>query len=152
MVKGLGLRSKLCFQSLGQSACSKIIQICKWLLRIAFGRNLSSKEFMVGYLKEYKREDMKFNDSDKIKVFGYEASKNVIITFSITVLSAYSIAYVLKDKSQYLSNITKNPLLVMCGALLVLWVVDYILPNLLFWAINLFIKIRNKLAFMKFKF
>lgn len=151
LFKGLKLRMKIVSQSLGLSICWTIIQMCIGILKIVFGRNLKSKEYMVGVIEEFDRKDIELSNSDKIKVFGYEASKNIIITFSITVLATYTIAYFLGDKSQYVTGITSSPLLALCGALVVLWILDHLIPVLLFKVVNLLIRIRIGIGFMKIK-
>jgi len=131
--------------------CGVVFKFFKWILRIAFGRVIKPEDYMKDVFGDYKREDMKFDETKTINLFGYKASINVIITFSIIVFTAYTIGYFFKYKSPYLSGIVSNPLLSLVVVLLLLWVLEYVVPTLIFKFINFVLNVRFKLLFMKFK-
>lgn len=151
-IKGLRLRWKLGSKSRAMALCGIFVQVCKWIIQVGFGRKFEPRDPMSGALKEYEKEDMKLLKTDSITVFGYKASKNLIFTFSIVIIMAYTLAYILKTKSPYLSGIVSNPLLVVCFCILLLSILDHLVPQLFLKLINLVIRVRFQLAFMKIKF
>ena len=68
------------------SFCKPLINLFKWLLRIVCGRTIESDNLSRGFWSEYRPEDLKLLKTERIDVFGYRASKNVIVTFCIILL------------------------------------------------------------------
>lgn len=151
-IKALKLRSKLLSKNILFKLCGLIIEGLKSILKLITGRTFEPDEYGRGLFQKYKIEDMKLVKTDSIEVFGYKASKNVIVTFSLSILTIYTISYFKDINSPYWEKITTNPLLGICASLCLLWVIDHLLTRLTFHVINSLITIKYKLITMRFKF
>lgn len=151
LFKGLLLRWKLGSKNVAVKICDLLIQFYKWLLKTLFGRTLEPKDPFSGGLKIYIREDMKLLKTEAINIFGYKASRNVIITFCSSVLIFYFLIYLMPIKNKIILDLAKNYLVMVCASIFLLWFLDHPLPVLIFRIINTVIRIRLKLLFMKVK-
>ena len=151
--KGLSLRWKLGYRNLLSKLCVVIINVLEQLLQLAFGRTLKSEDDFAGTLTLYKRNDMRVLSTESFTIFGCKASKNIVVTFSIMVLLFYSILFFSKSKIlPCLKDFFDNELIMISGIVCTIWLLDYFMPILLLWFINLLIKIRIRLIFSRFKF
>lgn len=151
LFKGLTLRWKIGSQNIIVKICDFLVQIGKWLLKILFGRTFEPKDPFSGSLKIYLKEDMKLLKTEAVDVFGYKASKNVIITFAWLVLIGYFILYRFPIKSQFIHDLTSNNLLTLCFSLAILSLLDHFCPALMLYVINWLLKIKIKILFLRFK-
>lgn len=151
LFKGLALRWKLGSKDKVVKLCDFLVQIGKWILKTFFGRTFEPKDAFSGSLKIYLKEDMKLLKTEVIDVYGYKASKNVIITFASLILIGYIAAYQLSIKSELLHKMMSNNLVMICFALFSLWLLDHAIPFILLKIINGLIRLKIKLAFMKLK-
>lgn len=150
--KGFMLRWKIG----SRNKCIKIIDLFigfnKWVLNKFFGRTFDNpKNEFSGSLKPYKREDMNLLKTEVMDIFGYKASRNVIVTFCFLILTAYSISYKFSIKSQFIQGIITNNLTLICASICSLWLLDRIFPVIFFWIINSFLRFKLKLIFIEFK-
>jgi len=134
------------------SLCKPLTDIFKWLLKIICGRTIEAGDISRGFWSEYRPEDLKLLKTERIDVFGYRASKNVIVTFCIILLVSYIAAYLFGYTPKWLVTIGKNNLLSFALAVLSITVLDTILPKFLFLLVNLTIRLQYRLITMNFKF
>jgi len=151
LFKGLALRWKMGSRDRVVKSCDFSVQIGKWILKTFFGRTLEPKDAFSGSLKIYLKEDMKLLKTESIDVYGYKASKNVIITFVSLILIGYIAAYKIPIKSELLHNMMSNNLVMICFALFSLWLLDHVIPYMSLKIINGLIRLKVKVAFIKFK-
>jgi len=151
LFKGLALRWKIGSKNTIVKMCDSLVQIGQWELKVFFGRTFEPKDPFSGTLKLYVKEDMKLLQTESINVFGYKASKNVIVTFCFLILLGYTVAYKLALSSKYMDGITGNSLTVICLAIFLLWILDHVLPAIGFVFINMVIRLKLKIIFLKFK-
>lgn len=151
LFKGLALRWKMGSRDRVVKLCDFSIQISKWILKTFFGRTFEPKDAFSGSLKIYFKEDMKLLKTEAIDVYGYKASKNVIITFASIILITYIIAYKIPIRSQLFHNMMSNNLVTICFTLFSLWLLDHAIPFISLKIINGLIRLKVKLAFMKLK-
>ena len=78
--------------------------------------------------------------TDSINIFGYKASKSVVVIFCIMVAIIYAIIYATGLKSGYLDSVFSNFLLAPIHLIILLWFLDVVLPNVLFIVLNWLIK------------
>lgn len=151
LFKGLALRWKMGSRDRVVKLCDFLVQIGKWILKTFFGRTFEPKDAFSGSIKIYLKEDMKLLKMEAIDVYGYKASKNVIITFASLILIGYITAYKFSIKSELLHNMMSNNLVMICFALFSLWLLDHAIPFISLKIINGLIRLKIKLAFIKFK-
>lgn len=150
--KGIVFRWKLDSQNKAVALCGVFREALKWLLRKICGRSLEPDEAMRGIWDNYRPEDMKLLKTESINVFGYKASKNVIITFCILIIAGYTVVKFAKFLSAWLAGIGNNSLLGFCFSILIISFLDHILPTFFLWSINSLTKLRLKLISKKVKF
>jgi hypothetical protein len=90
--------------------------------------------------------------TESFDVFGYKASKNVIVTFSLLILAGYTLFHFTGMSFPYLTGITNNSLLALAFGIVIISFLDHILPKIFLWLINWLNKLRWKLLFKNVKF
>ncbi|MGR8999518.1 MAG: hypothetical protein ACU88J_10790, partial [Gammaproteobacteria bacterium] len=148
--KGKGIRRKLWFQDWVVGVLAAIISLFKWLLIYLFGRTVDDSEKYFAYLEGYDRKSFKKLSTESLDVFGYKASRAVIILFCVLISVLYATTYFNCYHPPYLESIFKNNFLALTHSLLMLWILDVVIPEVLFQLINLVTKVRTKIAFKKF--
>ncbi|OGX07029.1 MAG: hypothetical protein A2Z88_08910 [Omnitrophica WOR_2 bacterium GWA2_47_8] len=151
LFKGLALRWEMGSRNKAVKLCDFSIEILKWILKNLFGRTFESRDAFAGSLTTYLREDMKLLQLESIDIFGYKASKNIIMTFSIIILFSYILAHKFSIKSQLASDIMDNNLVTICFTFFSIWFLDRLIPYILFKIINLLIRLKVKFVFAKLK-
>lgn len=149
LLKGLKFRVKLGIRNFLVSICGFNINFMIWVLRNLFGRTLESAESSRGTLTAYRREDLKLLKTEAFDLFGYRASKNVILVFSTFAILIYLITLIAKIK--FLRNMTSNNLIVVCCAIVSLWILDHPVPLIILFFLNLLILLRRWLLFIRIK-
>jgi len=135
------------------SICRLVEILFKWLLRVLFGRTLESDASTRHFFgSKYRQEDLKLLKTERIDVFGYRASKNVIITFCLILLISYFLSSFYNFAPGWLKTIGKNNLLSFALAVISIAVLDNILPKILFKLVNISIVFKSRLINKKFKF
>lgn len=150
--KGLKLRFHLRSKNINIWVLSFFIDACESLLKIAFGRTLEPEGIVVSAFEGYSKKDLKILNTDSINVFGYKASKNVIVSFCLLVFIGYLFGFLFCVSSEFFKGMFSNGFLIATNAILLLFLMDVIFPKFVFWLLNKFIKIRTSLMFKKFKF
>ena len=134
--KGFMFRWKLTSKNKIVSLCEVIRGILKWLLGWLCGRTLKPDNIFGGMWGDYRPEDMKLLKTESIDVFGYKASKNVIVTFCAFLLIGYSLFHFAEKKCIWLSGIVSNSLLSFGFSILCISFLDHALPKILLYMIN----------------
>ena len=150
--KGLVLRWKMASVYKTAILCRPLSDLFKWLLKIICGRTFEPNDDMRGIWAEYRQEDLKLLKTERIDVFGYKASKNVIVTFCVLLLSLYVSFYSFGYSPRFLKGVVKNNLLSFAFAVLAISILDHIVPRILFYFVNLMIRLESRLRTMRFKF
>lgn len=149
--KGLKIQAKLFSQAKGLGAISILISIITFLLKFLFGRTLDEKDMITEYYHGYESSQFKKLDQDSINIFSYKASKSVIIFFCFFVILLTIVAYFSDYSNGYIPFVTKNNTLTLIHTFFSLWLLDMLIPKLLFKIINLCIKIRTHVSSITFK-
>jgi len=117
-----------------------LITFLKLTLRYSFRTGLSENSSLF----PHKEQDMIKLEAKSLNIFGYEASKNVIITFSIIILLLYTLKYIGVSfiSNNYLKGIYSNAFLLLCFVLIALPLLEHVGPRILLIFINITIRIR----------
>jgi hypothetical protein len=151
LFKGFKLRFKINFHNRIFISIGSLIEALKWMLKVCFGRQLTSDELGAGMLRTYKKEDMKLLKTDSIDIFGYKSSKNVIVTYSVLVIISYLFLYFKKIKSPFFLAIASHNILTVTTSIIALVLLDHLCPFLFFLIINFLIEMRINRNFRKKK-
>jgi hypothetical protein len=150
-LKGLRLRSKMFTQSKGSGAMTLLITFFTFILKKLFGRTLEDDDMLSVLYKGYKHDAFKKLNEDTLNLFGYKASKSVIVFFSLIIIIGTFMRYNSGGSEDYLEFVGSSNFLSVVHGVFLLWLLDIVVPNGIFWIINLLIKIRLKIIFMKFR-
>ncbi len=148
-LKGLTLRSKLSLRSKGVGVVSLIISLLEYILKIAFGRTLDEDDSTSSFFRGYKSSNLKKLNEDSLNVFGYKAAKHVIIILCIVVIAGTYLRYLCGTTGGYLGYVGSSNFLSVTHGLFFLWVLDVLVPFVLFWSVNGLIWLRKHLLFLK---
>jgi len=135
-LSGMVLRWKIAWRDKKGSLCEVLCAVFKRLLKVACGRTLAPDETQRGIDDDYRPEDVKLLITERIDVFGYKASKNVVVIYSSFLLLGYTILHFSGKKWGWLSGIKENGLLAFAFSILCIVFLDDILPMILLWLIN----------------
>ena len=151
LLKGFKLRLKLFAQSKGSGALSLTISFLTFILKTTFGRTLEEEDSFSALFHGYKKGSLKKLNEDSLNVFGYKASKPVIIVFCGTVIIISFLRYKFNISGGYLGHIASNNTLSISHGIFFLWFLDVVVPNLIFFLINGTIKLRTATIYRQFK-
>jgi hypothetical protein len=116
------------------------IKFFKCLFRIAFCKGFSETAID---LRPYQKHEIIALDAKPLVIFGYTASKNVIVTYALLVLGAYMVKHLTGwPPHQLFSGIWENPFLLLCLVLVTLPLLEHCGPLVLLWVLNRFIDLR----------
>jgi len=147
--KGLRIRSGIKAKSVIIATVSLFINLFPWILKKLFGRTIEEENISLSSVFEgYKRADLKKLSTDSLNIFGYKASRSVIITFCLIVFVCYLFQFYFHLDLRYFKSIFSNNFLSITHAILVLWLLDVAIPNTLFRIMNALIRLRKKLFYM----
>lgn len=149
LLKGLGIRWKIGSRNILVKIIDVTIHVFKRVLNTAFGRTLKTSPTSTSILEPYSFDDTKPVKPDYINLFGYKASKNVIMTFSLTMILIYLIIRHFQIK--FFFDILSNNIVSICAALLLLGILDHLVPKILLWCINKFNRLIIKVLLWKFR-
>lgn len=146
-IVGIPLRAKNMMKSFFIRFFSLWETIFKFFLRFFFGRVIKSEDPIRAdvFGEGYKKQDITLLDMDSFSIFGYKASKRVIMTFFFLSFLGYSICMTLKWNPPFIANIVKNPFLTLVSAVVVLGIMDSVIPHLLLAILNITIKLKSKI-------
>ncbi len=148
---GLRLRVKLFAQDNFAGLLSVLTTFLVWTLKIFFGRSIEDDDGMAGLFRPYKPEAMKKYDADSLDVLGYKASKQVVVLFCALVIIVSFFRYNSGITGDYWSGVGESEFLSLVHGLFFIWLLDVVVPWLLFWIINGNIWLRTTVLFMKLK-
>jgi len=152
-LKGLKLRLKLSAQSKVSGLLSLTIYFLRYILKTAFGRTLEVEEDnFSAHFYGYNKSSLKKLNEDSLNVFGYKAAKPVIIVFCSAIIIICLIIHTFNISCGYLARIVSSNVLSISHGILLLWLLDAVMPNLIFFLINTIIKFRTALISRKLKF
>lgn len=146
--RGIILRLKMGSANKGSVFCGFMKEFFKWLLKAICGRTISPSDSSRGSWVGYKQEDLKLLQTERINVFGYNASKNIIITLCVLLIGGYLIFYYTGWTIIWLRNIIGNTLLSFAFVVLSISILDHMLPKIFFYLVNLMIKLELRFASM----
>jgi hypothetical protein len=126
--------------------------ITKSLMKLSCGYTLQPDNPWRGALEPYHYEDLKLLSTERLDVFGYKASKNIILTFSFIIVIGYILLRLALRVPLWLKTIGTNTLLSFAFAVLLISILDYSLPKLFFYLVNKLIKWRINLLDVGIKF
>lgn len=116
------------------------IKFFKFLLRVAFRKGFSEKAID---LRPYKKHEIIILDAKPLQIFGYTASKNVIVTYAVLVLITFIIKHLTGWPTYPLiSSVTGNPFLLLCVVLVTLPLLEHCGPLVLLGILNRLINLR----------
>ncbi len=128
------------------SICTFQIRVCKYILKICFSRTIEPQDILSTF-RGYSQEDLKLEKiKNPLNVFGYQASRNVVIMFCFLALLTYILVQTCNINIPFLKGLVTNNITSVVIAILVLVFLDKILPNILFWILNKLISLRTKIA------
>jgi hypothetical protein len=146
---GLQLRIKLLAQDNFAGFLGVLKSVLIFILKHIFGRTIEDDDAMAGLFKMYRPEAMKKYTEDSLDIWGYKASKQVIVVFcTFAIISSY-IRYKFEIKDDYWSSVGASEFLSLIHGLFSVWFLDVIVPWLLFWIINFIIWLKTKVLFIK---
>lgn len=148
---GLRLRAKLFAQDKFTGFLGALISLLAFTLKHFFGRTIEADDAMAGFYRTYKPEAMKKYNADSLDVLGYKASKQVVVVFCVLVIVASLCRYLSGTSDDYWSRVSGSEFLSLVHGLLFIWLLDVVVPWLLFWVINSIIWLRTTVLSMKIK-
>lgn len=147
LIRSFGIRTRKKTQWTVIGLLGGLVDKLIWIQKNVFGRELDESVSLSQSITGYRREDFKKLNTESFDVLGYKASKAVIIIFSFLTFVGYAIKFRTGLSTPYLRAIFSNSFLALTHSILVVWFLDLILPNLLFFAINGVIKFRAWVMF-----
>lgn len=149
LLKGFKFRSQIRLKSIIIMIISWVISSLPYILKKLFGRTIEEENLSLASVFEgYKDSDLKKLSTDSLNIFGYKASRSLIVTFCFLVFIFYLIQYIFPFLPKYIGKIFSTNFLAITHAILFLWVLDVIIPRILFRLLNLLIRIRKKLFYI----
>lgn len=118
----------------------KVINLNIFILRIAFRKGFKEKSALFSYEKQ----DMITLEAKSLNIFGYEASKNVIVTYALIMLLLYTMNFFVVSilSHPFLVGIYNNAFLLLCFVLVSLPLLEHGGPTCMLKSLNLAIKFR----------
>lgn len=148
---GVRLRVKLLAQNKFAGLLGALTSVLVWSLKNFFGRSIEDDDSSAGIFRTYKPEALKKYDVDSLDVLGYKASKQVVVLFCILAIAASYYRYVSGITGDYWSGVGGSEFLSLAHGLFFIWLLDIVVPWILFWIINGTIWLRTAVLFMKLK-
>jgi hypothetical protein len=148
---GLRLRIKLITQGKLAGLLGGLTSVLVWSLKHFFGRSIEDDDSSAGIFRTYKPESLKKYDADSLDVLGYKASKQVVVLFCILAIAASYYRYMSGTTNDYWSAVGGSEFLSLTHGLFFIWLLDVVVPWVLFWIINGTIWLRTNVLFMKLK-
>jgi hypothetical protein len=149
-IAGIPFRSKIRFRNILVGLLEMNGKLVRFCLRMIFGRTLKSENpTMANLVEGYKKQDMVLSKVDSLSIFGYEASKRVILTFCFLMIIFYSLFFTVNFKPLFIVQILKNSLLSLVFTIFVLEILNTLIPNILLSLLNFIIKLKFQIRFGK---
>ncbi len=141
-IKGIRLKSDAIAKKFIRNAFDKTINSIIFALEKIFGRTLDERFDRSVFLDGYLYENFKKVSVDSIEIAGYRASKKVILMFCVVIVFlCYSILPT--ENNTYASELLHSDALMFIHFILILYILDELIPNTLFWITNKLILYRK---------
>jgi hypothetical protein len=115
-----------------------------WLLKIVFSREFEpSKNFAETYTKGYGLDQFKRRKVQTFNFFNYKAPIPILLIFCVVMIASY-VYSVLNEKTKLIA-VFNNSAVIILFAFPAIWVLDWVLPHLLLYLLNIAIRIRTNL-------
>jgi len=148
-LRGAKLRLKLLAHAKALGLTTAAVDLLTFILKQIFGRTLEEDDSLSTYYRGYKRAAFKKLDEDSITVVGYKTAKRIVILFCTLITMVEYYRYRSGATGGYLSHVSANNALFIIHSIVVLWILDVVVPILLFWVINGLIKLRAVVMFWR---
>lgn len=149
--RGIKLRTKLKVRDCIVRLLGFIPRPLTLVLKVCFGRDVVETDRTIGGLLGYPRSALRKAHEDSWNIVGYRAPKNVIILFCAIVVILVAYGYFNRIENGYLKAIASSNLSAIAHGVILLFLLDGLVPELLFRILNGVIKLRWWLSFLKFK-
>ena len=150
LIKGFKIQWQMGSESFDIKVTEVLMRFSIRSLKLITGRSIeASRERFEGILEPYKNENIRLLSTEKINIFNYEVSKNVIITFCFLVLLWHTLAFSFGITVPYIKSIKLNNTVLFSTSVLILGILDYLLPKCIFWFINKLISFKLWLMFSR---
>ncbi|MGZ4956857.1 MAG: hypothetical protein ACXWFG_14765 [Methylobacter sp.] len=146
---GLRLRVKLFAQDNFAGLLGMLSLLFVSILKHLFGRTIEDDDAMAGIFRTYRPEAMKKYDADSLDILGYKASKQVVVLFCAFIIMASIFRYLSGISNDYWSGVGGSEFLSLVHGLFFIWLLDVMVPWLLFYVLNGTIWLRTTVLFMK---
>jgi len=151
-IKGKIFRLKIRSFSAAEHIIVHLEKFCISLMRLLCGQTYQPDDPWRGVLEPYQPKDLKLLSTERIDVFGYRASKNIILVFCIILLFGYLFMKLLFNIPSWIKTIAANSLLSFAFAITLISTLDYLLPKILFFLVNKLLMARIQLINVNVKF
>ncbi|MEN6626667.1 MAG: hypothetical protein ABFD69_10615 [Candidatus Sumerlaeia bacterium] len=131
--------------------CDFFVDASKKILRL-FGRTLEEKENVGLMWFSYPPEAMKLVVTERIDLFGYKASKTVILLFCSLVMVAFLLFRFSIGAPATLKIIAHCNILALSATIVTIWILDDVVPELMRWFVNRMLALKRKYALQKIIF
>lgn len=149
-LKGLSVRTRIRSHAVVARGLGLAIDLIPKFLGVLFGRKLRKSPGSFVELSGYPKEALVLLSDDTLNLFGYKASKNVVVTFAgLVSVSALLYTGFGAGESLFLKRLFSNPLFPTCIGIFVLWLMDSPMPRFLFLLLNACIRLRKRLWFAR---
>ncbi len=142
-VKGFALRSKQAAHSFSRGTLDRLIDGSKWCLKNLFGRTLNERTDRSSYFGGYKGQDFGKLPEDCIEVVGYKVPKRVLGLFIVIAAVTAYLIYPIEERS-YSDLVVHSEMLITIHCLAGLFLLDVIVPHLMFASVNVLIYYRKR--------
>ena len=138
------VEKKLKQQRLYAGWCEKTSEAIEFLMKHVFGRTFKVDDLITKMFKGYSAKDIVVEKrADDMDIFGYKASKSIILLFCLSVMGAYAIYYFHPNALRFFKTVAKNNLLSLCFVIFYIWLIDVILPAGLFRIMRLLFRLKS---------
>jgi hypothetical protein len=141
-IKGLRHRSQKKFDDLIRTAFDSLINAQVWVLRSVFGRTLQERANRSSFLDGYLTEDCRKSNTSSMTLAGYSASHRTIFLYCTLVVILCLFILPAKEDT-YVGTLVRSEFLMLIHTIFALVILDEVLPWLVFYKLNLLIKVRK---------
>jgi hypothetical protein len=141
-ILGLGLRSRKTASETVFRIIEFVVAGLTWTLRNVFGRTLDDSFSRLGYFDGFLKENFKKIAVDSIEIFGYRASRRVILLFCAFVVFGAFFALP-PSRGSYVESLLNSEFLLLVHGLLLIYFLDELLPGVIFFLLNKVVQLRR---------
>ena len=124
--------------------CDRASEFIEYLMKHVFGRTFKVDDLIRKMFNGYSSKDIVVEKRvDDMDIFGYKASKSIILLFCLSVMGVYTLYYFHPNSFRFFKTVAKNNLLSLCFVVFYIWLIDVILPALLFRIMRLLFRLKS---------